>query len=154
MFTSTVLSDSVHILTSEQGGANQKDHHLRPKRRQITESKVNGWIDSLELVRQNSTLLLGDGDLSLLNLLLKVVGGLAVDTAANREASTQDLLHGSGQLLGHGLASHDTGDLNDRIKGDVAVVDNILDLLSVSGGLFELSHDKGRGSRDDRRGGL
>ena len=82
------------------------------------------------------------------------MGGLAVDTATDREASSEDLLNGTGQLLGHGLTSHDTGDLNDRVKSDIAIVDNILDLLTVTGSLLELSHDKSRGSGDDGRSGL
>lgn len=99
-------------------------------------------------------LLLGDGDLSLLNLLLKVMGRLSVDTASDRKASSEDLLDGTRKLLGHRLESHDTGDLDDRVKSDVSVVDNILHLLSVSGGLLELSHDEGRGGGDDGGGSL
>jgi hypothetical protein len=101
-----------------------------------------------------SSLLLGDSDLSLLDLLLEVMRRHAVDTAADRKASSEDLLDGSDQLLGHGLASHHAGDLNDRVKGDVAIVDNVLHLLSVSGGLLKLSHDKSRGSGDDGGSGL
>lgn len=99
-------------------------------------------------------LLLGDGDLSSIDLLLQVMGGLAVHAAADGEAGSEDLLDGTNKLLGHGLATHDAGNLNDRVKGDVALVDNVLHLLSVSGGLLELSHDEGRGSGDDGGGGL
>lgn len=79
--------------------------------------------------------------------------GLTVDGASDGEARAEDFLDGSDKLLGHGLVSHSSGDVDDGIKGDVSTVLDVLDLLSVSWGFLELLQDQGRGSWNDSWGG-
>lgn len=81
-------------------------------------------------------------------------GVLAINIAADGVARTEDFLHGTFELLCHGLRSHGAGNRDDLVKREIAVVDNILGLLSITGGLLELSHDKSRSSGDYGGSGL
>lgn len=102
----------------------------------------------------SSNLLFRDGDSSCVDLFLDLTRVLAVDSASNGEGGTEDLLDGATELLGHGLEPQGAGNVDDGIKGDVTRVLDVLHLLSVSGGLLELLHDHGRGSRDKGGGSL
>ena len=95
-------------------------------------------------------------NLTVIDLLDDGRGVLTVDSAADRVASSQNLLHRAGELVGVGALAEDLGHLNDLIEGDVAAVLNylsqphisnhtVLVLLSVSGRLVELTDDQ-RGS--------
>lgn len=82
------------------------------------------------------------------------VGGLAVDSSTNRLSSTENLLDGAGKLLGKGLVSHLTSNVDDLFQRNVAVVLDILLFLAVSWGLLEGSDDERGSSRDNRHGSL
>ena len=81
---------------------------------------------------------------------------LAVDRAANRVAGSKHLLHGSRELVGIGALTQNLRHLDHLIQGDVAAVLNytstpktastVLVLLSVSGGLVQLTDDQRRGA--------
>jgi hypothetical protein len=96
----------------------------------------------------------GDLDLAVVNLLLQILGVLAVDGAADADAGAEDLLDGAGELLGHGPGLHDLGDLDDVVEADVARVLDVLDLLAVSLGLLERLDDERRGGGHHRDLGL
>uniref|UniRef100_A0A2P2KFV1 60S ribosomal protein L12-like n=1 Tax=Rhizophora mucronata TaxID=61149 RepID=A0A2P2KFV1_RHIMU len=89
-------------------------------------------------------------NLTISDLLLQVLGILVVNGAPNGHARAEDLLNGPTQVLGHGPGPHDLGDLDDVIKGDVAVVPNVLGLLAVALGLLEGLDDEGGGRGDHR----
>lgn len=91
----------------------------------------------------------GDLDLALGDLLGDVVGRLTINGAANRVGGTEDLLDGARELLGHGAGAHDAGNLNNIIKGDVAVMLDVLILLAVTDGLLEGTDDQGGGRGDN-----
>jgi len=69
------------------------------------------------------------------------VGVFTVDGAANRVGGTQHLLAHTSQVLGHRSLSHDPGSAQDIVPGDVTVVEDVLDLLSVTWGLLERLDD-------------
>jgi len=69
----------------------------------------------------------------------------AIDGAANGDASSKDLLDSADEISGVGLGAHLPGDLDYLIHGDLAVVNDVLHLLSVSARLLE--------RLDDQRGG-
>jgi len=98
-------------------------------------------------------LFLGDGYLSVIDVLLKVMGRLSVNGAANGEGSAKALLHSSLEVPSHRFATHGTGNTDDGIKRDVTTMYDILDLLPVSRRLLKLLQDHGSGSRDNRRSG-
>lgn len=76
--------------------------------------------------------------------------GLAVDLAADRVSSSQNLLDTTLQVLGEGLVAHGAGNLDDLINGDGLVVLDVLLLLAVTRGLLEGLDDERRGSGDNR----
>ncbi len=90
-----------------------------------------------------------DLDLAIGDLLLQILGVLAVDGAPNADAGPKDLLDGPGHLLGHGPVPHDPGDLDDVVEADVTTVLDVLDLLPVPLGLLEGLDDERRGGGDD-----
>ena len=63
-------------------------------------------------------------NLTVIDLLDDGRGVLTVDSAADRVASSQNLLHRAGELVGVGALAEDLGHLNDLIEGDVAAVLN------------------------------
>ena len=81
---------------------------------------------------------------------------LTVDSAANRVASSKHLLHGSRELVGIGALTQNLRHLDHLIQSDVAAVldypltphitSTVLVLLSVSGGLVQLTDDQRRGA--------
>ena len=73
-------------------------------------------------------LLGGAVDGAIVDAINDVVGVHPVHSAANRLSSAKHLLHGAGELLGHGPGSHNPGGRNNVIHGDVAAVLNVLDL--------------------------
>ena len=77
-----------------------------------------------------------------------------VNGASNRLGCFKDLFDNSLQFLGHGPGPHDASRVDDVIKGDVAVVLDVLHLLAVTRGLLQSLDDEGRGRGDDVDGGL
>ena len=103
-------------------------------------------------------------DLTVVNLLDDGGRMLAVDGAANRVASSKHLLHGSRKLVGIGALTQNLRHLDHLIQSDVATVldyisfpkptATVLVLLSVSGGLVQLTDDQRRGAGNNLHGRL
>ena len=93
-------------------------------------------------------------NLSVIDLVLDVLGALAIDLAADAESSSEDLLDGSLQLLGQRLVSHGPGNLNDLIQRNRLGVLDVLFLLSVTWWLLEGADDEGGSGWNDGDGGL
>jgi hypothetical protein len=91
----------------------------------------------------------GDLDFTGIDGITKILGVLAIDSAANGESSTKDFLDGTLKLTSEGLVTHGTGDLNNVIKRDVTRVLDVLLLLAVTRGLLKSSDDQGRGGRNN-----
>ena len=85
---------------------------------------------------------LGAFNFTIVDLLLDVLGGLAINSAANGNACAKDFLDSSTELSSVGLGAHFLGDFDDLIHSDFTVVDNVLGLLSVTCGLLECLQDK------------
>ncbi|KAG1332013.1 putative 60S ribosomal protein L12-like [Cocos nucifera] len=96
----------------------------------------------------------GDLDVAVGDLLLEVLGVLAVDGAADGDAGAEDFLDGAGEVLGHGSRPHHPGDLNDVVEGDVAVVLDVLGLLAVALRLLKGLDHQGGGRGHHRHLGL
>lgn len=60
--------------------------------------------------------------LATVNLLNDIVGVLALNGAADRLGRAEDLLHGALHLAGHGAGTHDLGNLDDILEGDITAV--------------------------------
>jgi hypothetical protein len=71
--------------------------------------------------------------------------GLAVNLAADRVSSSQNLLDTTSQVLGEGLVAHGAGNLDDLVNGDGLVVLDVLLLLAVTGRLLQGLDTQGRG---------
>lgn len=95
-------------------------------------------------------LLLRNLNLAVVDSLDDGLRGLAVDLAADRVSSSQNLLDATLQLLGEGLVAHGAGNLDDLVNGDGLVVLDVLLLLAVTRGLLEGLDDERRGSGDNR----
>jgi hypothetical protein len=67
-------------------------------------------------------LVLGDFDFTSVNGITNILGVLAINSAANGEGSTQNLLDGALELTSKRLVAHDASNLNNIIDGDVARV--------------------------------
>lgn len=93
-------------------------------------------------------------NLASLDIIRDIFGAPAIDLAANRVASSQDLLDSSLELTSERLGPHDTGDGDDFLKRDRLGVLDVLLLLAVPGGLLECLDDEGRCRWDNRDGGL
>ena len=95
-------------------------------------------------------------DLTVVNLLDDGGRMLAVDGAANRVTGSKHLLHSSRELVGIGALTQNLRHLDHLIQSDVAAVldyislpkptATVLVLLSVSGGLVQLTDDQRRGA--------
>jgi len=79
---------------------------------------------------------------------------LVVDGAANRVSSSQKLTADTAQILSHGSVFHDPGSAEYIVPGDVTVVRDVLDLLSVTWWLLEGLDEQCRGTRHDGHGSL
>jgi hypothetical protein len=85
---------------------------------------------------------LRDDEITGLDGLLDVTGGLAIDGATNRVGSAEDLKNRALKLAGHGAAAELLGDRNDGVEGDIAVVEDVLLLLAVALRLLEGANDE------------
>jgi len=99
-------------------------------------------------------LLLRDLDLAGLNVVGDVLGAAAIDLAAGGEGSSEDLLDGTLEVLGHGLEAHGAGNGDDLVERNRLGVLDVLLLLAVTWGLLEGLDDERRSRGDDRDGGL
>ena len=84
-----------------------------------------------------------------MDLLLNILGALALNGAADRDGSAEDFHDGSLEISCKGLGAHFLGDFNDLIHGDFAVVENVLGLLSVASRFFKSFEDQGTSSVHD-----
>lgn len=89
--------------------------------------------------------LFGDIDLTGINGGGDILRALAIDSAAEGDAGSEDLLDGALELDGHALGAKLLGDVDDVSELEVAVVLHVLLLLSVAGTLLK--------SLDNERGG-
>ena len=92
--------------------------------------------------RPINLLLLGAVNVTAVDAVNDVMGLLSVDGASHGLGRAQDLLHDAAKVLGHGPGSHDSGGIDDVVHGDVAVVLDILHLLTVTWGLLKKSQRK------------
>ena len=99
-------------------------------------------------------LVLGDLVVTAVDEALDGAGSHAVDSAANRLAGAEDLLAGASEGGSHGAGTHDAGNADEVVLGDVAVVLDVLLLLLVTDGLVEGLDDESGSAGDDLDGGL
>ncbi len=84
-------------------------------------------------------------DLAVVDLFLNLGGVLAIDGATNGDASSEDFLDGTLEGGRVRLGAHLLSDFNNVIELDLAVVDGVLNLLSVSWWFLEGHKDEGCG---------
>lgn len=89
--------------------------------------------------------LFGDINFTEVDFLLDVFGVLAINGAADRDACSKDLLDGANEFSSVGLGAHLLGDFNNLVPGDLAVVSDVLHLLSIPTWLLEGPDDEGGG---------
>ena len=99
-------------------------------------------------------LFIGDLNLAGLDVVRDVLGAAAIDLAAGRVGSSENLLDGTLEVLGHGLEPHDLRNSNNLIERNALGVLDVLLLLAITWGLLEGLDDEGRGGRNDGDGGL
>merc|ERR1719361_1988286 len=93
-------------------------------------------------------------DLPVIDLINHVVRIHSVHGAPHGLGGPQDLLHHSGELLGHGPGPHDPGRVDDVVQADVTAVLDVLHLLPVPGRLLQRLDDEGGGGGDHGDCGL
>jgi hypothetical protein len=89
-----------------------------------------------------------DGGGSVLDGSNHVVGVLLVNSATNSGAGSEDLQNSSSEGLSEGAGTHDLGNTDDIIEGDVSVVLDVLLLLTISVGLVQSLDDQSSGGGD------
>ena len=92
---------------------------------------------------------LRDVDFAGVDLGGNLLGALAINSAAKRDASSEDLLDGSLELDGHALGAELLGDIDDVGELEVSVVLHVLLLLSIARTFLEGLDDQGRGGGED-----
>lgn len=93
-------------------------------------------------------------NLARLDVVRDGLGAAAINLATSGESSSEDLLDGTLEVLGHGLEPHGAGNGNDLIEGNALGVLDVLLLLAVPGRLLEGLDDKRGGGGNDGDGGL
>ena len=91
-----------------QGTVDGRSRHAAAERgaaRSITNLSLMLW--------QLLKISLSNVDVAGVNCLLDVLGGLSIDSAANRHSGAEDLLHGTGESRSHGLGGHLLCDFHD-----------------------------------------
>ena len=84
-----------------------------------------------------------DFDLTVVDLGLDSAGVFAVDGAADGDGGSENLLDGAGEVGSVGLGAHLLGDFNNVIELDLAVVNGVLNLLSVTWWLLKGLQEEG-----------
>ena len=81
---------------------------------------------------------------------------LFIDGASYWEAGSQDLLDGTGEVLGHGFFFNDFGDFLDLLESEISFVGDVFDFFSVSFIVAEFLDDEGwwGGVNDDFSGSV
>merc|ERR1719150_24680 len=87
--------------------------------------------------------------LTVVDLVNDVMRSHTVNSASNGLCGSQDFLHDSGQLLGLGPWPHDASGIDDIVHGDVAVVLDVLDLLTITWRFLQGLDDQGSGGGND-----
>jgi hypothetical protein len=100
------------------------------------------------------SLLLRDLNLARLDVVGDVLGAAAINLATCAESSSENLLDGTLQVLGHGLESHGAGNVDDLIERNALGVLDVLLLLAVAGGLLEGLDDERRSGGNNGNGSL
>lgn len=67
---------------------------------------------------------------------------------------TQHFLAGTGQFASHRAGSHHSGNADNFIEGDVTVVLDVLDLLTIAWWFLQGLYDQGSSRWDNRDGSL
>ena len=98
--------------------------------------------------------LVWDFQFTILDFLDQILWVLAIDGATNRASGAEHFLHGAFQFASHTAGTHGSGDFDDLIKGQVAIVLDVLDLLSVSWRLLQGFDDEGSSGGHDFDGSL
>jgi hypothetical protein len=88
---------------------------------------------------------LGNVDLTVVDQSGDLLGALAIDGAAEGDASAEDLLDSASGIDGHALGAKLLGDVDNVVELEVAVVLHVLLLLSVTRTLLECLDDEGGG---------
>ena len=107
--------------------------------------KIGSRSGKFRTHRPIARLLVRNLDFPVVDLIDDVVRVLAVDGASYGLSGAEDLLDGALELPGHGARSHDAGDFDDCVHGQVTVVLHIFDFLAVARWLLELLDDQGSG---------
>jgi len=89
-----------------------------------------------------------------LDVVRDVLGAAAIDLAASAESSSENLKHGTLEVLGHRLEPHGAGNGDDLIKRNALEMLDVLLLLAVARRLLERLDDERRGRGNDGDGGL
>merc|ERR1740139_124496 len=89
--------------------------------------------------------LVGDLELTGVNLLLEILWGAALDSAPDGVGTAHDLLDGTLELLGTALESHLTCNVENGGLGEVARVLDVLGFLTVTQWLLECLDEKACG---------
>lgn len=89
--------------------------------------------------------------LTAVDLSRDVLGALLIDSAADGDAGTEDLLDRAGEVDGHRLLglSHGLGNGDNLLELEITVVSHILGLLSISAGLLKSLDEEGSSSGED-----
>lgn len=83
------------------------------------------------------------------NVVAHGLGRTSINPAADGEGSSENLLHGTLERLGHGLEVHLARNVDDLVERDRLAVLDVLLLLAITGGLLEgLDHKRRRGGDD------
>jgi hypothetical protein len=104
--------------------------------------------------KQLLNLLFWDFEFTFSDLVDNVMWVFSVNGATDRVSSSQKFSANSSQIFGHGSVFHDSSGGQDIVPGDVTVVNDVLDLLSVSWGFFQSFDQERRGGWNDGDLGL
>jgi hypothetical protein len=100
------------------------------------------------------SLLFRDLDLARLNVVGDGLGAAAVNLATSAESSSENLLNGTLQVLGHRLEPHGAGNVDDLLERNALGVLDVLLLLAVTRRLLEGLDDEGRSGGNNGDSGL
>uniref|UniRef100_A0A0A0KIC9 Uncharacterized protein n=1 Tax=Cucumis sativus TaxID=3659 RepID=A0A0A0KIC9_CUCSA len=104
--------------------------------------------------KKKSLSILRNFNIPISNFLLQILRVLTIDRTPNRNASTENLLNGSTEILSHRPGAHNPSNLNNIVKRDITIVLDVLGLLAVAFGLFEGLDDQSSSRGNHRDLGL